>query len=75
MIDYTTFRRFHPKAEAFQFSNRPVASFDLWPETIPYNATLDENLTILLPPYIHGFFLKEKKWGMSLSIPISKLNG
>ena len=63
MIDYRTYRRFHPQAEAFQFSGKALAPFDRWPETIPHNATLDKNLIILLPPFIHGFFLKEKKWG------------
>jgi hypothetical protein len=63
MIDYKTYRRFHPRADAFQFPNKPVAPFDRWPEVIPHNATLDENLTILLPPLIHGFFSQGKEMG------------
>jgi hypothetical protein len=63
MIDYKTYRRFHPKAETFQFSTHAIAPFDRWPEHIPHNAIIDNTLIILLPPFIHGFFLKDKKWG------------
>jgi hypothetical protein len=64
MIDYKTYRIFHPRAEAFEFSQNSLAPFDRWPEKILHNATLDDDLIILLPPFIHGFFLKDKKWGM-----------
>jgi len=67
MIDYKTYRRFHPNADAFQFSKIALAPFDRWPESIPHNATLDEHIMILLPPVIHGFFLKDKKWGMHIT--------
>jgi hypothetical protein len=63
MIDYKTYRIFHPSAEAFHFSQSSLAPFDRWPEKIPHNATLDDDLIILLPPFIHGFFLKDKRWG------------
>jgi hypothetical protein len=68
MIDYKTYRRFHPKAEMFQFSKHSIAPFDRWPEHIPHNAILENKLLILLPPFIHGFFLKDKKWGKQVKL-------
>jgi hypothetical protein len=47
----------------FGFSVNSLAPFDRWPEHISHDTILDDKLLILLPPFIHGFFLKEKKWG------------
>lgn len=60
------YRKFHAQAEAFMFLNRRVAPFDKWPEQVEATAPeLDPVNTMLLPPGIHGFFLKDKKWGVS----------
>lgn len=63
MIDYRTYHNFHPNTAAFVFSGKPKVPFDSWPTTIANNImTLDEVHLILLPPEIHAFPLKEKKW-------------
>jgi hypothetical protein len=38
-------------------------TFDTWRTDIANTATLSPIETLLLPPGIHGFFLKDKKWG------------
>lgn len=64
IIDYQMYRMFHNHAEAFKFSACRVVSFDKWPQQIEaITAELDQISTMLLPPGIHGFFLKDKKWG------------
>jgi len=63
MIDYETYRKFHPAADAFYFTRCGVVSFDKWPHAIrATTAELSETDTMLLPPEIHGFFLKDKRW-------------
>jgi hypothetical protein len=64
MIDYQMYRKFHSLAAAFVFSPRGVVSFDTWPQQISATTTtLSPIDTMLLPAGIHGFFLKDKKWG------------
>lgn len=55
----------HPEAKNFKFSSNDILPFDVWPENIPQDAMLKEDSLILLPPYIHGYFLKDKGWGRS----------
>ncbi|KAK4154223.1 Fidgetin-like protein 1 [Chaetomidium leptoderma] len=63
MIDYQIYRKFHNSADAFVFSDRQVIAFDNRPREISSTTTqLSQDDTMLLPPGIHGFFLKEKKW-------------
>lgn len=62
MIDYQTYRNFHPRADAFEFGAKNRVLFDKWPTSIPHNGTLHETDFLLLPPDIHGYPLKEKKW-------------
>ena len=69
MIDYQAYYKFHKDAEAFAFSDRRVAAFDTWPQQIIATADLSSVNTMLLPPGIHGFFLREKKWGMCSLLP------
>lgn len=64
MIDYKTYRKIHPNAEAFNFPPESILPFDTWPESVPLDAKPDENVLILLPPCVQGFFLKDKKWGV-----------
>lgn len=66
MVDYQTYRRFHPAAahfNALDFTSGPAGVFDPWPKTIDRDSTLTAIQTMLLPPGIHGFLLGEKKWG------------
>ena len=63
MIDYQTYRKFHGAATAFSFSRSAKALYDRWPESISNNSYLSEDNFMLLPPEIHGFFLKDKRWG------------
>jgi hypothetical protein len=62
MIDYRIYRKFHPTAQAFQFSLKSKAVFDPWPETIPHDRQLNESNLMLLPHQVHAFPLKSKKW-------------
>jgi hypothetical protein len=63
MIDYETYHKFHEYADAFKFSNCRIVPFENWPKKISVTTTLSPEETMLLPPGIHGFFLKDKKWG------------
>ncbi|KAI0428596.1 hypothetical protein F5Y09DRAFT_332445 [Xylaria sp. FL1042] len=62
MLDYQTYYKFHPASEAFRFSMKNRAPYDRWPNTISNSSSLNPIDMILLPPGIHGFFMKEKKW-------------
>jgi hypothetical protein len=67
MIDYQVYRKFHSSADAFSFHESDLAPFDDWPKEIEAanesTAELSPANLMLLPPGIHGFFLKDKKWG------------
>ena len=63
MIDYQTYRKFHSTASPFAFSSAAKTLYDHWPESISNTKTLTDDQLMLLPPDIHGFFLKEKRWG------------
>jgi hypothetical protein len=67
MIDYHMYRKFHQHAEAFtNFSARRVVPFDKWPQQIEATTSeLSPANTLLLPAGIHGFLLKDKRWGAS----------
>ncbi|KAK4245454.1 Fidgetin-like protein 1 [Corynascus novoguineensis] len=64
MIDYKTYHMFHHGSEAFNFLPPVFIPFDKRPQRIDITTTteLSETDIMLLPPGIHGFFLKEKKW-------------
>ncbi|KAI1379319.1 hypothetical protein F4677DRAFT_464703 [Hypoxylon crocopeplum] len=62
MIDYQVYFKFHSNSDAFVFSKNSKATYDPWPDSIPITATLPQSLKMLLPPGVHGFFVKEKKW-------------
>ena len=68
MIDYQVYSKFHSASEAFQFSTIPKVAYDAWPSEIPSSAELSEVDTMLLPLGIHGFFMKEKKWGRAAAV-------
>jgi len=66
MIDYSTYRRLHRDAHAFRAAEQPkqpAVPFDPWPYDIDVNSTISEDDLMVLPPDVHGFHLKEKKWG------------
>jgi hypothetical protein len=67
MIDYQVYRKFHGNADAFMFHEAKPAPFDNWPNEIDVandsTGELSPANVMLLPPGIHGFFLKDKKWG------------
>lgn len=69
MIDYKTYQMFHHGSEAFKFWAPVFIPFDKRPQRIDITITteLSETDIMLLPPGIHGFFLKEKKWGAYLT--------
>ncbi|MCJ1360825.1 MAG: hypothetical protein MMC33_010834 [Icmadophila ericetorum] len=62
MIDYRTYRQFHPGSSPFGVYHTAKEQFDPWPQVIPCDTVLDEMSLILLPAEIHGFPLKDKKW-------------
>ncbi|KAL2143334.1 hypothetical protein VTI28DRAFT_10577 [Corynascus sepedonium] len=64
MIDYKTYQMFHHGSEAFKFWAPVFIPFDKRPQRIDITITteLSETDIMLLPPGIHGFFMKEKKW-------------
>ncbi|OCL11062.1 P-loop containing nucleoside triphosphate hydrolase protein [Glonium stellatum] len=66
MIDYQTYRSFHPRADTFTFSTKNRVLFDKWSTSIPHNGALSKVDFLLLPPDIHGYPLKEKKWSRLL---------
>lgn len=63
MIDYQVYYKFHSISDAFRFSEKRKAAYDEWPSQIPYDTDLSPVNLMLLPPGIHGFIMKEKKWG------------
>lgn len=65
IIDCQTHIKFHPEADAFVFDHRSKAPHDPWPESIANSKELCNDTMMLLPRDVHGFFLSEKKWGMS----------
>ncbi|KAH8195787.1 hypothetical protein TruAng_010061 [Truncatella angustata] len=67
MVDYRTYRQMHPTPENFVFRDVAKVAFDRWPETIPCTLeTLESNCSVLLPPEIHAFSFKKKKWSSLL---------
>lgn len=70
MLDYQVYSRFHAGSEAFDFSTSRKAPYDRWPVSFPISTKMSDANLILLPPGIHGFFLKEKKWGTSHSLQL-----
>ncbi|KAK7999075.1 P-loop containing nucleoside triphosphate hydrolase protein [Apiospora marii] len=62
MLDYQVYFKFHPNSEALRFAARGKSGYDSWPVSIPNTEQLSDIHKILLPPGIHGFYLKEKKW-------------
>lgn len=63
MIDYQTYRKFHQHAVAFTFSKATKHPFDQRRDYFSESNLLQDEDYILMPPQIHGFVLKEKKWG------------
>ncbi|KAK4198765.1 hypothetical protein QBC40DRAFT_283220 [Triangularia verruculosa] len=62
VVDYQVYSKFHGEAQAFDFSELDIASFDSWPKALSCEASLSKDNLLLLPQGIHGFYLKEKKW-------------
>lgn len=62
MIDYQTYRKFHGFSGAFSFSEGSKLLFDNRRDNIHQSEIPNEEDYILMPPQIHGFVLKEKKW-------------
>jgi hypothetical protein len=62
MIDYRTYLQMHPTSPAFNFSTHQKVPFDRWPETISHHTELKDDNLLILPPEIHGFAFKKKKW-------------
>jgi hypothetical protein len=67
MIDYQTYRKFHQQAEAFTFSKATKHPFDRRRDWYSESSLLKDEDYLLMPPQIHGFVLKEKKWGWQKS--------
>lgn len=59
------YSKFHANSEVFEFSFKRRAPYDRWPDSFPIGTKMSNANKMLLPPGIHGFFLKEKKWGTS----------
>ncbi|KAI1111946.1 hypothetical protein F5Y14DRAFT_453540 [Nemania sp. NC0429] len=74
MLDYQTYYKFHASSEAFNFSPHSIAPYDRWPDKISNSSSLQPTELMLLPPGIHGFFMKEKKWVHLLVAQIQPIN-
>ncbi|KAI0908788.1 hypothetical protein F4823DRAFT_597286 [Ustulina deusta] len=74
MLDYQIYYKFHPESGAFAFSERSRIAYDKWPENISNRSSLRPIEMMLLPPGIHGFFMKEKKWVHLLVAQIQPVN-
>ena len=63
MVDYTTYKRMHPTSDAFSFDkSASLLLFDPRPLRVSRDATDDGDISMLLPPDVHGFYFTEKKW-------------
>lgn len=62
MIDYRTFKKFHPDSPDLDPPFHSPLPYDTWPSTLPHDAQLSDLEVLLLPPIIHGFILKQKNW-------------
>ncbi|KAK8039917.1 hypothetical protein PG993_008328 [Apiospora rasikravindrae] len=74
MLDYQVYSKFHAHSEAFQSTEQRKAPYDRWPDSLQISAKLPDAYTILLPPGIYGFFLKEKKWVHLLVALVKPIN-
>ena len=52
----------HPTSNAFSFDNPATLLFDPRPWRVSRDATDDGEISMLLPPDVHGFYFTEKKW-------------
>jgi hypothetical protein len=64
MIDYRTYRRFHPEAPVFdQRRSAHIFPWDRRPHTLEQDSVPAEEDFYTMPPNVHGFVIQEKKWG------------
>ena len=62
MIDYQTYFKLHPNAEAFSFETAEKYPFDSRPGSLTSHTKGDADLFCLMAPDTHGFYFIEKKW-------------
>jgi hypothetical protein len=64
MIDYRTYRRFHPEAPVFEQGRSPLPSiYDRRPRILQQDSYPTEEDFCMMPPNVHGFIIQDKKWG------------
>jgi hypothetical protein len=69
MIDYRTYRRFHPEAPVFrQERMTPASIYDRRPLTLQQDSVPIEEDFYMMPPNVHGFVIQDKKWGELLQL-------
>ena len=67
MVDYRTYRRFHPGAPVFNLGQAPLDDFSLRdyrlaPMRQQKHIPNEEDL-YMMPPHVHAFVIQDKKWG------------
>lgn len=66
MVDYRTYRRFHPGAPVFNLGQAPLDDFSLRdyrlaPMRQQKHIPNEEDL-YMMPPHVHAFVIQDKKW-------------
>lgn len=72
MIDYRTYRRFHPEAPVFDPGRVPPHSiYDRRPAIMQQDGNPSEEDYYMMPPNIHGFVIQDKKWGKPMQLALA----
>jgi hypothetical protein len=67
MIDYRTYRRFHPGAPVFYLGQQLRNSYSFRDDSpgplLQQKHLPNEEDLYMMPPHIHAFVIQDKKWG------------
>jgi hypothetical protein len=63
MVDFRTYRRFHPEGLALRGRYPPTSAYDRRPLTLQQDSVPTEEDFYMMPPNVHGFVIQDKKWG------------
>jgi hypothetical protein len=77
MVDYRTYRRFHPAAPVFIPGKPPTESYsfreqNLSPRLQQKHLPNEEDL-YMMPPHVHAFVIQDKKWGKLVQLYTSDM--